>query len=124
VNESLAITVTMVSLAFVLVSITTAWLYYRYKSRAEAQSTVRAALEKGQELSPAVVEKLIEPLAPTMSRRTIDLRRGVILIAVGIAISVFGSVAAPSWREALALASLPLIIGLAYLGLWKFAPRD
>jgi hypothetical protein len=89
----------------------------------DAQVTIRAALEKGQPLSPELLERLMLPIASNANRRNVDLRRGVILVAVGVGIGVIGVAAAPTLKEALAFAVLPFVIGLAYIALWKFAPR-
>jgi hypothetical protein len=114
----------LVCLAVITVPIAIAWFHFRHKTRADAQMTIRAALERGQELSPALVEKLAHPTAQDLSRRSMDLRRGVLLIAVAIAITIFGVLAPGGAQRMLAISALPFMIGLAYLGLWKFSHRD
>ncbi len=42
-----------------------------------------------------------------------DLRRGVIAIGLGLGLAAFG-------RPLIAIGSVPFLIGLAYLGLWRF----
>jgi hypothetical protein len=122
-DEGLIVAATAVALALVLATILIMSVYYRYRARADAQATIRAALEKGQPLSPELLTRLMEPLAPSANRRNLDLRRGVILVALGVGIAAIGLAAAPTWKEALAVAALPLTIGIAYVALWRFAPR-
>ncbi|MEO0882721.1 MAG: DUF6249 domain-containing protein [Pseudomonadota bacterium] len=113
----LALTVPFATASFL------AWLILHFgdKRRQAAHDTVRLALEKGQDLSP----ELIVTLSLVSDPKTSDLRRGVILLSIGIAISVFGILIAeadPDARMALTgIAIFPAILGVAYLGLWRFA---
>ena len=119
IDESIAI----IGVALAAAAIPILYFYFRYRTRAAAQATIRAALEKGQALSPEMLERLLEPVVPSVNRRNTDLRRGIILIALGVGIAVIGLAAAPMWQQALAVSALPSMIGLAYVALWKFAPR-
>lgn len=87
--------------------------YFRYRSRAQMQQTVRAALERGQELSPELVDRLGEPRKSAMH----DLRRGSIAVSIGVGLALFGPVLGERelLRPLLATAMLPLAIGIAYL---------
>jgi hypothetical protein len=58
-----------------------------------------------------------------VDRSQIDLRRGIIAAAIGLGITVIGAVAAPTWQEGVAFGALPLLIGIAYIGLWKLGPK-
>jgi preprotein translocase subunit YajC len=91
--------------------------YFRYRTRAEMQQTVRVALERGQELSPELVDRLGEPRKSGAQ----DLRRGVIsvLLAAGIAVFAFTLGEQEAFRPLMAIAALPLAIGIAYLILWR-----
>ncbi|WP_405229126.1 DUF6249 domain-containing protein [Lentisalinibacter sediminis] len=95
---------------------------YRARQREQIQLTVRQAIDKGQELTPELLEKLGHTGAQPHS----DLRRGVIAVAIGLGIGVFGVVLGQedAMRPLVAIAAIPLLIGVAYLGLWKFAGRD
>ena len=90
--------------------------YFRYRSRAEMQQTVRSALERGQELSPELLDRLGEP------RRSPgrDLRLGMIALALAVALGLFGVVLGEpdAIRPMLAVSMLPLLVGIAYLALW------
>ena len=78
-------------------------------------------MEKGQEVSPELVERMSYLNDPVKS----DLRRGVLLIAFGIAFMVLGAIIPHDEPEAvrgiLGVSSFPVILGLAYLGLWRFS---
>lgn len=100
------------------------WLGLRYKAREKAglHRTVQMALERGEPLPP----ELIEALRRDQPRPTpeSDLRNGVILTAVALAMMVLGG--ALAWAdgdtEILAVLSgasaFPGFIGLGYLGFW------
>lgn len=96
-------------------------LRYRHLDRLAAQETIRGAIERGQPLTPELVVQLIGPESPNG-----DLRRGAISIAIAGAIAIFA--VAVGEDDALApltgIASFPLLIGIAYLGLhWFSRPR-
>lgn len=96
------------------------WL--RFRARREMQETIRAALDKGQELSPELIDRLGHPKAP----KDRDFRLGVIWIAVAVGIAILGF-AIPeeeATQPLLGIAGLPFVIGAAYLILNKFAKRD
>ena len=98
-------------------------LRYRHLDRVAAQATIRDAIEGGQALSPDLVALLTE----TDSGRG-DLRRGVISIAIAIALAIVAFAFAVDEPDALrpltGIAAFPMIVGLAYLGLHRFArPR-
>ncbi len=91
--------------------------YFRYRTRTEMQRTVRTALERGQELSPELIDRLGEPRYSPVS----DLRRGMIAVALALALGIFGFVLdeQEAIRPLIATAMLPLFIGIAYLVLWR-----
>ncbi|MDG1826904.1 MAG: DUF6249 domain-containing protein [Henriciella sp.] len=99
------------------------WLYshFNYKKRATAHETLRHAVDKGQQISPDLIEKMSSLSDPIKS----DLRRGVLFIAFGIAFIILGSFVSTHEGEPmgpmLGIASFPIIMGLAYLGLWRFS---
>jgi hypothetical protein len=99
-----------------------ALFWFRYKARSDMQSTIRAALDKGQELTPEVIDRLGHPKAS----KDKDLRMGIIWIAVALGLVGFGfgipdedDVA----RIFAGIAGFPFVIGIAYLILHKFTDR-
>jgi hypothetical protein len=91
--------------------------YFAYRGRQDAQKTVRVALERGDPLTPDLLDRLVQAPVP---KRT-DLRRGVIGICLGIGLGAFGFVIgeADAVRPMLAVGLVPLLLGLAYLVLWR-----
>jgi hypothetical protein len=107
-----------ISLAVVLCAF--GWL--RYKTKEGMQQTFRAALDKGQELTPEIIDSLGHPKAS----KDKDLRLGILWIAVAIGLAAFGfgipdedDVA----RIFMGIAAFPLFLGLAYLILHRFSDR-
>ena len=99
-----------------------AYYYFRHRTRQAVQETVRTAIEQGHQLTPEILEKLGQSPQPKKS----DLRRGVILISVGLGIAAFGALVGDddAIRPFFAIGSLPFLIGIAYLGLWKFGKSE
>jgi Na+/proline symporter len=98
------------------------FFWFRFRARREMQDTIRVALDKGQELSPEIIDRLGHPRAPKKQ----DIRLGVIWIAVAVGIALLG-IAIPeeeATRPLLGFAGFPFVIGVAYLILNKVAKRD
>jgi hypothetical protein len=91
--------------------------YLAYRTRRDLQATVRNALERGQPLTPEILDRLGQPSRP----KNADLRQGVIGIAIGLGIAAFGFALGheEAVRPLLAIGTVPLLIGLAYLALWR-----
>lgn len=98
------------------------FFWFRYKARNDMQQTIRLALDKGQELSPELIDRLGHS-KPSKSR---DLRLGVIWLAIAIALAAFAqAIPDPDGVQVLTgIAAFPLFIGVAYLIIWKFAGSD
>ena len=63
-----------------------ALFWFRFKSRESMQQTFRSALEKGQELTPEIIDRLGHPKAS----KDKDLRLGTIWIALARQRSISG----------------------------------
>lgn len=98
-----------------------ALFWFRYRARRDMQETFRTALEKGQELTPEIIDRLGSPKAS----KDQDLRLGVIWLslAVGLVLIGFAVPDKDALRGLLAGAALPFAIGMAYLFLNKFTDR-
>ncbi|OUS25915.1 hypothetical protein A9Q98_11525 [Thalassotalea sp. 42_200_T64] len=96
-----------------------AFFYYAYKGKHELQETIQVALEKGQQLSPESIEKILQ------SQRTpsADFKRGILLISLAVATGAFGLLD-PFGHDIAGVSLLPLVIGIGYLIVWKFSPKD
>jgi hypothetical protein len=89
-------------------------MYFGFSKSRMQHRTVRMLAEKGQPIPP----ELLAPPAPTVRQRS-DMRRGIVLVMVGIGIMIcFGA-----WNDweggAWAFGVIPFVIGLGYLLVWK-----
>jgi hypothetical protein len=89
-------------------------MYFGFSKSRMQHRTVRMLAEKGQPIPAA----LLAPPTPTVRLRS-DMRRGIVLVMVGIGIMIcFG--AWSDWEGgAWALGVIPFVIGLGYLLVWK-----
>lgn len=96
------------------------WL--RFKSRRDMQDTIRTALDKGQDLSPELIDRLGHPKEP----KDKDMRLAVIWLAIAAGLVLIGfAIPEPdALRGILAGAAFPFTIGIAYVILHKFTGRD
>ena len=98
------------------------FFWFRYKGRQDTQQTFRMAIDKGQELTPELIDRLGHP-KPAKNR---DMRLGVIWLAVAGALAIFGQVVPDEEANTIfwGIAAFPLFIGLAYMIIWRFAGSD
>ena len=80
------------------------FFWFRYRTRNDMQATIRTAIDKGQELSPEIIDRLGTPKPP----KDRDLRLSVLWIAIALGTGGLG------------IAAFPFFIGLAYLIMWRF----
>jgi hypothetical protein len=121
--EDLSLFMVPISLFVSIAVAISLYFYFRHRTRAEVQQTVRAAFDHGQQLTPELLETLAADLVPSADA---DFRRGVMACAVGLGIAAFGLLTYTDIGMPLAfigVGALPFIVGVAYLGLWKFGPR-
>ena len=96
------------------------FFWFRFRARKEMQQTIRAAIDKGQELSP----ELVESLGTSQKRSKYqDLRNGMIWLAVGAGIALFGVAMGQIEQEVMpimaGISALPFMIGIAYVIMWR-----
>jgi len=101
------------------------WLlaYFKFRTRAEMQQTIRLALEKGNEMSPELLSQLVPE--PDEHR---DLRRGLVWLALALGLALCG-VFVPdptghAFRGCMAGAAFPLAIGAAYMIMWMYTSKS
>ncbi len=94
---------------------------YRHRARVEIQTTVRAEIVSGVEITPEVLERLSDSLNTKFG----DLRRGVISVAIGIAFFVFAYFLdqEEAMGPLMGISAFPLLIGIAYIGICYFTRR-
>ncbi len=115
----------LVPIALFVSSALVLWSFgnFNFKKRLTIHETIRHAIDGGQQVSMELVEKMSLVVDPVRA----DLRRGVLFIAFGIAILVLGLILTSQEGEPagpiIGVALFPVILGVAYLGLWKFAHK-
>ena len=112
-------TVTMLVIGGTIALIT----YFRFRRRREVQETIRVVIEKGQELPTEFLETISSP--KDRPKKDQDLRRGVVLTAVGLGIGAFGFLVGEddAVGPLMGIGSIPLLIGLALTALWILRTR-
>jgi len=102
--------VALFTMIFGIVAIVT---FYRFRSRQELQLTIRATLDSGQALSSELLEQLTAALQPQRN----DFRRGVILLAIGLAFICLAFVMDDEGVTGpmLGVSAFPIFTGFAYL---------
>lgn len=98
------------------------WLvsFFNSRKRLTIHETLRHAIDKGQTLSPELLQNMSLVTDPVRA----DLRRGVLFLAFGAAFAVLGTLIGMEESEAvtpmLGIATFPIFMGIAYIGLWAF----
>lgn len=92
-------------------------LYFSFSKTRALHRTVRLMVEKGQ----PVPEALLNP--PPAQRQRSDMRRGVVLVMVGLGLMLFLA-AVNDWEGgAWSIGLIPFLIGAGYLLVWKLEGR-
>ena len=104
---------------FTVVLVFATW--YRHRTQAGLQQTIRTALDRGVELTPEVIESLGQPKPRPYS----DLRRALVALAIGVGFIAFGVILDEddAVRPLVAIGAFPILIGIAYLVMWRFEER-
>ncbi|MEM9404193.1 MAG: DUF6249 domain-containing protein [Pseudomonadota bacterium] len=99
-----------------------AYFHYRAKNRSQLQTTIQQAIEKGNELTPELIDRLAGP-KPGPDR---DLRRALVWLALGVGFILFGAIIQDedAFRGMSAIGMFPLLIGVAYMVMWKLNRGD
>ena len=106
--------------------------YLKSREKREMQTTVRHAIDKGQDLPPELIDAMTKDVASKLPSRTRDLRRGVIWMAVGIGFAAFSYLSNLGWNDhdmegasaaMMGLAAIPVTVGLAFIVLSFFNPN-
>lgn len=89
-------------------------MYFTFSRNRMMHKTIRMMVEKGQPVPPA----LLAPPPPAVRQRS-DMRRGIVLVMVGLAIMLFFG-AVNNWEGgSWAIGIIPFLIGVGYLLVWK-----
>lgn len=93
---------------------------YRYKTKKAVMGLLETMTQKGETITPQTIYALgIRPRSQHS-----DLRTGIILLALAIALLLSAALLPEDAQRALAgISVFPMMIGLAYIGLWVFIGR-
>ncbi|MBL4869458.1 MAG: hypothetical protein JKX72_00750 [Robiginitomaculum sp.] len=96
-------------------------LNHKLKIRVKSAELVAALIAKDKDITP----DLIKSVGFNATRSHADLRKGLILLAVGIALFLFGGMIPEEEAQAVfgGLAMFPVLISFAYLAFWYFVSR-
>jgi hypothetical protein len=109
--------VTMLAVFGAPVLIVAVIMYFGFSKTRALHRTVRLMVEKGQEVPAA----LLNP--PPAQRQRSDMRRGVLLLMVGVGLMMFFGVVADWDSGVWTLGMIPALIGAGYLLVWKLEGR-
>ena len=100
------------------------FFWFRYRARSDLQATVRSAIERGQELSPEIIDRLGHP----RRQKDQDLRLALIWLAIAAGLALCGffgpDPTGNAFRGTLSGAAFPFCIGVAYVIMWRFAGKE
>ena len=106
------------------VAIVAVIMFSNWARNRSLHKTVRMMVEKGQPIPPALFSTPAAVTAATGLRPWYDLRRGIVLMAVGVGIIMFFGISA-GWDEGVwALGLIPGLIGAGYILAWRLAYRE
>lgn len=98
-----------------------AWFWFNYKKGNAVMDTVQKAMDTGSDLSPDLLNKLGAALNPSAR----DLRRGLVILSIGIAGLLCSFFVPPDATDGVRAGSVfPLLIGAAFLLVWKLTKDD
>lgn len=88
-------------------------LFYKHRKLRMTHETILKLAEKGAAIPPELLAQHSEP-------RASDLRRGMVLTLIGVALSIFLYEVGAPWSIGL----IPMFAGLGYLITWKIEGRE
>ncbi len=95
--------------------------YARHRTQRLRHETIRLAIEKGQALPPDLLDAARPPGDRSAER---DLRRGLVLVAVGLGVGLFLALAPFSGADQnWSIGFIPGLIGVAYLVAYAIGRR-
>lgn len=94
-------------------------LYFRAQKRSTIYKTIELFSARNQPVPPEVMDSLVgEKSVPAN-----DLRRGVVLLSVALALCVLGLLIDDARSPLIGIAAFPGLMGLAFIGLHFYAAR-
>lgn len=99
------------------------WTYINHlsTSKKEQQLTLQKLIDSGQALSPELITSIAKPKNQDNNQ---DFSRGILAIGLAVAVFIYGFFGLVSEEEFTWLSAFPLSIGIAFLLIHKFKPKD
>lgn len=97
------------------------YFYFQAQKQASVQETLRKAIDSGQALTPeSIVAMGVRPPPTPIS----DVRKGVLLIAFGIAVVIFAHFLLDDEATQVfkGLSAFPIMVGIGYFVVYFFNP--
>jgi len=108
-----------ITIAICLTLIALCRLWFDLLHKKQVQTTIRKALDKNEPLSLDVLESI----KSSRDAKSIDLRRGSLLLALGISV-IIASALLNFINVGLAIAAFPMTLAVGFLILWKIEPSE
>lgn len=93
--------------------------YFRSRDRTKLLDTVRTAYDRGQPVPPELIQAMQAKQAPERPSPERDLRAGVIWLAIGVGVAIFGWMVGFEEDDAvyplIGMASIPALVGVALI---------
>lgn len=96
------------------------YLHFNSQNKRAKQASLQAAIQRGDVLTP----EMIAAIGSERSASATDFRRGALLIALAVGIAIFGQFVGPDKTELLGIAMIPGMLGVGYLFVWRFGPKN
>jgi hypothetical protein len=95
--------------------------HYRYKAKVQSSEIIKAMVGKDVVVTPDVVKAV----GFTPKRTHTDLRNGMILVAIGLAMIIFGGAVPEDEAQVIfaGMAMFPILIGASLLIFWYAVSR-
>jgi len=105
---------------FISISVSV-WGYFlfSYKIKEKQQGTLKKLIDNNQALSPELIASIAQPQGSDSGK---DFSRGILLIAFSLALGLFGFL--DNEMDVTRTGLFPLFLGIAYLLIWKFKPKN
>lgn len=101
---------------FCFTTIAIVMIFIGSKNKNQVHVTIRQLLEKGENITPELLEKL----GSFKSQKVQDLRRGLALASIGLA-CIFAGFIIEEIRTGFAIGIFPLFLGIAFFISWKLS---
>lgn len=95
--------------------------YFRHRNRRMIYEAIKTSVEKTGEADPKLIAAItVDAIGPNA-----DLRRGILLVCIALALAGIGMIGGDiDGYSLIALALLPGLIGSAYIAFHFFIPRE